>query len=220
MLIPLSDLIRRHKIVPKGVVHLGANTGQEAADYEAHGFHPVYWIEALPDLFFKLKEHLKHFPNQFPLLACLGDVNGKRVKFNIASNQGQSSSYLEFGTHAKEHPTVKYIGSVEMRTIRFETIADEFRIPIQDGWFLNVDLQGAELMALKGMGNYLKHFHHLYIEVNERELYKGCPLVDELDAWLYERGFEGVEVKMTGNGWGDKYYRRIQMGKIPYKKSV
>ena len=60
------------------------------------------------------------------------------------------------------------------------------------------------------MGDLLTRFDYAYIEVNEKELYKGCPLVEEIDAYLWEYGFVGADKKMTSWGWGDKMYvRRI-----------
>ncbi len=82
-------------------------------------------------------------------------------------------------------------------------------IELGTGWFLNVDLQGAELLALKGMGDLLKHFDHAYIEVNERELYKGCPLVGEIDAFMAKAGFVRKETVMTKHFWGDALYQRV-----------
>jgi len=95
-----------------------------------------------------------------------------------------------------------------MTTMRADTLLmrDEDMIP--NGSFLNLDLQGAELLALRGLGEMLWWFEYVYVEVNERELYQGCPLVREIDDYLSRFGFSGMEVKMTNHGWGDKFYRR------------
>lgn len=211
MLIPFDTLFTKHRIRPPGVLHLGANSGQEAEAYHRNGVRQVIWVEALPEVCAKLRKHLVGYPGQVALLACVSDKDGELVNFNIASNEAQSSSMLEFGTHSKEHPTVKFVNKTNLFTIRVDTLLDRVGMAekIQSGWFLNVDLQGAELLALKGMGSLLSRFDHIYIEVNERELYKGCPLVGEIDEFLHLRGFAGKEVKMTGSGWGDKYYQRV-----------
>jgi FkbM family methyltransferase len=208
MLIPLDKLVSKYNIKCPGVLHLGANTGQEAADYAKAGFARAIWVEALPEVHAKLSRHVGMYPRSVALLACLSDVDGKPVSFNVASNQGQSSSFLEFGTHSAEHPTVKFERKVEMFTTRADSLLNKHGFKTGPGWFLNVDLQGAELLALKGLGDRLKGFSHAYIEVNEKELYKGCPLVGEIDAYLLKFGFIGREVKMTGAGWGDKYYSK------------
>lgn len=210
MLIDFDYLLGRFDVKRRGVLHLGANKGQEASTYHRLGFNPVYWVEALPNVYLQLKEHLREFPGQYAFCACLSDVDDQLVQFHIANNEGQSSSMLEFGTHAIEHPTVRFIRDIELLTVRFYTIAQRYGLDIGPGWFLNVDLQGAELLALKGMGSYLDGFDYVYIEVNQRELYKGCPLVGEIDEYLGQRGFVGVETCMTKFGWGDKFYIRSE----------
>ena len=45
----------------------------------------------------------------------------------------------------------------------------------------------------------------LYLEVNEKELYKGCALLPELDAYLLTNGFQRVLTNMTCHGWETLY---------------
>jgi len=208
MLIPFDRLFAQHGIQTKGVLHLGANTGQEAEVYDALGIQKVVWVEALPDIHAKLQAHILPFPGQIALCACVSSVEGDIVTFRRANNEAQSSSFLEFGTHAKEHPTTKFIGQQAMRTQRVDALLQRASIKVEDGWFLNVDLQGAELLALVGMGELLRKFAHAYIEVNKAYLYKGCPLVEQIDDYLAKYGFVGVETLWTKHGWGDKYYQR------------
>ena len=45
------------------------------------------------------------------------------------------------------------------------------------------------------------------IEVNTRRLYEGCALLNELDAYMNEKGFVRLITKMAGSkGWGDAVY--------------
>lgn len=206
MLIPFKELFETYHIKANGVLHLGANTGQEAEAYQAQGITNVIWVEALPDVFAGLVTHLDKFPTHRALLACVSDVDYQEFDFHVASNGGQSSSLLEFGTHAREHPTVKYVDHIKIQTIRVDTLLKKFNQTVGPDWFLNIDLQGAELLALRGMGELINQFKYAYIEVNMRELYKGCPLVDEIDAYLAAYGFQGIVTKWTGAGWGDRFY--------------
>lgn len=208
MLIPFNELWDRYQIKTTGVLHLGANAGQEAAAYDKQGVKRVIWVEALGSVFKQLVRNTKPYAEHIALCACLSDVDGKKVSFKVASNEGQSSSFLDFGTHSAEHPTVKVIDQIEMHTVRLDTLLARHDIKMGPGWFLNVDLQGAELLALKGMGDLLSCFDYAYIEVNTKPLYVGCPLVEEIDLYLRKFGFVGREVKMTGSGWGDKFYVR------------
>lgn len=204
MLIPLEEIISRYNIHPKGCAHLGSSEGQESNDYWNAGIKEVIWVEALPNVYRILLNHIKKGSIAFN--ACVSDVDGEKRMFNIASNEGQSSSLLDFDTHATEHPTVKFIDKIQVETIRVDTLFKNNNINITGDWFLNIDLQGAELMALKGMGELLHKFKWAYIEVNEKHLYKDCPLVKDIDDYMRLFGFEGVECKMTNFGWGDKLY--------------
>lgn len=208
MLIPFDHLFRKYHIKTPGVLHLGANTGQEAEAYQKQGIARVIWVEAIPEVFAVLRRHLGAYPGQIPLLACVSDTDGQEVVFHVSSNQGQSSSILEFGTHLQEHPTVRYVSEFKTQTIRVDTLLAREQLKVGPDWFLNIDLQGAELLALRGMGDLLHQFKYAYIEVNERELYKGCPLTKDIDNYLRNYGFLPKETKMTGSGWGDRHYQR------------
>lgn len=208
MLIPLSDLIKKYKIKPIGVFHCGASLGQEVKDYYRNGIKSTVWIEALPRVYAQLLLNIINYPDAIAINACIGDSNGKEVMFNVANNEGQSSSFLDFGTHTKEHPTVKFTDKIPMVTKRLDTLIEEHKLQMHKYDFLNVDLQGAELLALKGLGKYLENFLYLYIEVNTAELYRGCPMVEEIDAYVETYGFKRVETKMTGWKWGDAFYKK------------
>jgi FkbM family methyltransferase len=207
MLIPFDQLFRRHGVKPDGILHLGANEGQEAAMYHKLGVRNVIWVECIPEVYKKLVAHLVWFPGQRARLACVSDTDGQSVKFNVANNGGQSSSLLEFGTHTKEHPTVKFTETLQVTTSRVDTL---LKSELMIGrWMLNADLQGAELLAMKGMGKLLvDRFDWAYLEVNERPLYQGCPLLPEVDAWMKDRGFDRREMQMTNFGWGDALFVR------------
>ncbi len=212
MLIPFHELFKRHRVRSKGALHLGANLGQEAKTYRSLGIDRVSWVEALPEVYVQLCRAIYNFPGSIALHACVGDEDGKIVTFNEASNEGQSSSLLQFGTHSKEHPDTVFIAKHKMTMQRVDTLFKERGLGdwLPKGSFLNIDLQGAELMALEGMGSVLDLFDYAYIEVNQAELYAGCPQVDDIDRFMAAKGFKGLESKITKHGWGDKLYGRIK----------
>lgn len=194
----------KYKFQPTGVLHLGASEGQEAEMYAKCGIDRMIWVEAIPEVFEKLKANIAKYPQAIAINACLSDVDGQEVDFNISSNDGQSSSMLEFGTHSKHHPNVTFTDKRKMITFRVDTLLTPHDLSGVD--LLNADLQGCELLALKGMGELLRNFKACYLEVNEEPLYVGCALVSEIDDYLQRFGFVGVETKMTSAGWGDKLY--------------
>lgn len=209
MLIELKTLIDKYSIKPTGVLHVGANKGEERFAYRDNGINNVIWIEADNKVFELLKENIKYFGGHYAINACIGDVDGKVVTFNIANNEGQSSSVLEFGTHAIVHPETKFIWHQQMKTIRLDTLLNHNKLDVSNYDFVNMDLQGFELPALKGMGEMLHKANHLYLEVNKAELYKGCALIQDIDAYVAKFGFTRKETEWCGNtNWGDAYYGR------------
>lgn len=209
MLIPFKELIQKHGIRPTGVFHIGANTGQEYHPYMAEGIIYHIWIEPIPAVFDQLLKHVGPTNSRSRCIqACVSDVSLKHVVFKITNNNGESSSFLNLKKHLEYHPTVQVEQTIEMLTLTADDIIDYFSINPAQYNFLNLDIQGAELLALKGMEKNLKYIDYVYTEVNEAELYEGCALVHEIDQFLAKHGFVPVECKMTDNQWGDKFYIR------------
>ena len=72
--------------------------------------------------------------------------------------------------------------------------------------FVNIDIQGAELLALKGMTATLPYIDYLYLEVYTKHLYKDCALLPEIRAFFKPFGFALQELQMTPHGWGDAFF--------------
>lgn len=203
MLIDFRQLFPKYGINPKGVLHIGANKGEEFPVYMELGIKRQIWFEANPDIYKKLVENISSNPEAIAFNYCVGDEN-KDVILHESNNEGQSSSILDLGTHLEVHPEVFFVRDiiVEMKRIdsMYSSLSDEVD-------FLNIDVQGAELQVLKGMGNLLNEFNWAYLEVNKAELYKGCALVEEIDEYLASFGFVRVETQWCGNtNWGDALY--------------
>jgi FkbM family methyltransferase len=206
MLIPLDELINKFNIKIEGVLHIGAHECEELIYYEKYiNRDKIIWIEAIPE---KVKYCLEKYPNIIIENAVVSD-KVENVKFNI-SNNGQSSSFLNFGTHSIHHPYVYYTNSFETQTKLLNDILHKYK-NIQFN-FINLDIQGAELRALKGMKEYLengKHIKYIYTEVNKEEVYENCNLIYDLDIFLKEFNFVRVLTKWTEHNWGDAFYIRI-----------
>ena len=207
MLIPLPLLIQHFKLRIHGVLHIGAHECEEMDAYTQAGVdeNNIIWVEAIKDIVDNMK---KKNSNLNIFQAVIDIVNDKEVEFNIADN-GQSSSILEFGTHSKHHPHVKMIAKKKLKTTRLDKLIKEKKISIEKLNFLNLDIQGKELDALKGMGHFIQYVQYIYTEVNTEKVYKDCALLPEMDKFLKEKGFVRVACKMWQNcGWGDAFYIR------------
>ena len=209
MLTDFAFMFWKHGIRPTAVVHCGAHRGQEAGFYDKYCAGPVYWIEALPKIHASLVKNIAPHPRQRAFCACLSDADGEKVTFRAASNDGMSSSFLEFGTHARHHPDVKWVGSIELTTTRLWKLFFDNNVEIPAGAFLNVDTQGADLKVMRGAGNLLDQFDYIHCEVNNDEVYKSCARVEEVDAYLTTFGFYRVETWWFKDaGWGDALFLR------------
>jgi FkbM family methyltransferase len=202
MLIPLHALVGKYNIQFKGLLHVGAHECEELKEYETYlARDKILWIEAMPD---KVAFCKARFPNVLIENAVVSDAVEK-VQFNV-SNNGQSSSILEFGLHSTFHPGVRYVSRFDAETQLLKHILPKYDLSYN---FVNLDIQGVELKALKGMGAYLHNVDYIYTEVNSDYVYKGCALIAEIDAYLLAFGLHRVETKWFENcRWGDAFYIR------------
>lgn len=204
MLIPFRDLINKYGINVSGVFHVGAHECEELEDYLNGGVssNSIYWVEGQESLVNNMKQ--KGVKNIYHALIDLED--NKEVTFNI-SNNGQSSSILEFGSHSMHHPHVHYVSSRKQKTTRLDSLIEKNNIPIDRLNFLNLDIQGVELRAIQSMEKYLQHIDYIYTEVNTEEVYKGCDTIDSIDNYLKQYGFERCDTRIYKQyGWGDAFY--------------
>ena len=202
MLISLHDLVKKYNINIKGILHVGAHECEELKDYLKYlPINKILWVEAIPE---KVNLCKQIFPNILIENAVVSDKI-ENVCFNI-SNNGQSSSILEFGLHSTFHPHIHYINHFETETQLLKNIICKYDIEYN---FLNFDIQGAELRALKGMDNYLSKVDYVYTEVNSDYVYKDCALINEIDDYLSKFGLKRVETKWCEHyRWGDAFYVR------------
>jgi FkbM family methyltransferase len=195
-------------VKPSGVLHVGAHKGEESLEYQKNLWGNVVWVEAQPDLAHQLTNRLPSLKN-YVIEAAVWDETGIKLEFNIASN-GESSSLLDLGSHAESYPTVKYIKSLTVFTKRLDEIIPK----VQFADFLNLDIQGVELKALKGLGSRINEFKWVYAEVNKSEVYKDCTLIQDLDSYLSGQGFKRIATRwVLGKGWGDALFtnQKIEM---------
>jgi FkbM family methyltransferase len=201
LLISVEELQRKFGVCPSGILHVGAHLAEESQDYERAGWAKlsrVIWIESQPDLAKKLSRSLD--PNRNKVInATVWSESGKEMKFNVANNS-QSSSLLSLGTHAETYPNIKFESELTVTTKRLDEIIDD----CDDISFVNLDIQGAELDALKGLGLMIHKVKWIYSEVNQKEVYEGCAKINELDDYLAKFSFERIATRWAyGTGWGD-----------------
>ena len=206
MLIPFNQLPTKNI---KGIIHIGAHEVEELNQYVSAGITNVLWVEANPNKQKLIEEKISSFPKMKLGQFAATFVSGGTGKLNI-SNNGQSSSLLNLGTHAQNYSDIKYIDKQE---VPFMTIDDWiYNIGIKQSEnnynFINLDIQGYELNALKGMKKQLQQVDYIYSEINTSEVYKKCAMVEEIDQFLLDFNFKRVATRLTDYGWGDALYAK------------
>ena len=204
MLIKFSQIVNKYG-KPKGIIHIGAHLMEERGDYISQGLYNTIWIEANPKVYSNIKFVNDESNDERAFNYAISDEDNKLYEFNITNN-GQSSSILKLDKHKIHHPQIHVSDIINIHSKRMDTLLSENNININDYDFLNIDIQGAELLALKGFGNLLNNIKYIYTEINTNTLYEDCALVSEIDEYLSNYEFKRVETSMTEFEWGDALY--------------
>lgn len=197
----IQEIIKKYNIKIDSAFHVGAHHCQETEFYKQINAQDVIWIDANESIVNEMRN--RGVQNIFH--AVISDKDNEEVIFHVANN-GQSSSILDLGTHRQEHPDVWYTQEIPSKTTTIDTFFKENSFDTKRYNFWNFDIQGAELLALKGAVNSIQHADIIYLEVNDRELYVNCGLVTEIDDFLAPFGFKRIETEMTRHHWGDATY--------------
>lgn len=171
-----------------GVIHVGANEGQERAEYARKGLH-VIWIEPIPEVFEKLKSNICSLSKQKAYQYLITEYDGVEYDLHIASNSGASSSILRFSRHSELWPEVKMERSIRVIGQSLTHFVNEQDIDLKRYDALILDTQGSELAILKGCGSTIKNFSFIKIEAPDFEAYDGCCRLEEIDLFMREAGF-------------------------------
>ena len=136
------------------------------------------------------------------------DRDNDILTLNVTNNI-QSSSILKLYKHSTLHPEVKVVKEIKVKSLTINTLFNR-DYDIQNYNFMNLDIQGAELLALKGSDEILKNIKAIYTEINYDEIYKDCALIEELDDYLKIFNFKRVfTTTPESEYWGDALYLKI-----------
>lgn len=185
-----------------GCIHIGAHWGQEYEMYKQQGIDDIIFYEPLPHVFEVLERHVGNGAKLRNV--ALGNQHGEIEMYVEDRNYSQSSSVLEPEFHLNQYPEIEF---VRKQTVEITTLDKE----ITDNSlynFINVDVQGYELEVLKGAVNTLPSIDYIVSEINGAEMYKGCVMVNELDEFLKEYGFNRYHTEWHQGmpSWGDAIY--------------
>lgn len=190
-----------------GVIHVGANEGQERDVYEAHNLH-VVWIEPIPAVFTKLSANISALPKQTAVQGLVSESCGQVVNFNVANNGGASSSIFDLHLHRKIWPEIEFTSAIPLTTTTLPDILQSLRsFDFASYDTLVLDTQGAELLVLRGAESILPNFRFISLEAPDFEAYSGCCQLSEIGSFLLDRGFSLIQkVPFATNRDAGTYY--------------
>ena len=171
-----------------GVIHVGANAGQERAIYAKHDLD-VIWIEPIPDVFLQLKRNLGGFSKQRAYQYLITDKDNEKYIFHVSDNNGASSSILELNAHKELWPTVSYQASIVLQSLTLASFVKKEGLDINEYDVLIIDTQGTELLVLKGAESLLGAFEYIQTEAPDFESYSGCCQIQDIEGFLNKYGF-------------------------------
>jgi FkbM family methyltransferase len=201
----LAALCRTHGVAVAGVVHVGANRGDEIAQYDALGARRVVFVEANPGLATGLRARFADRPEVTVGEFAAAAENG-HADFHLTSFD-QSSSLLKLKRHAEIYPEIVAAGTIRVAKRRLDEALAEMGLAGAAFDLLALDIQGAELLALRGAPDLLGRVRAVNCELAFEELYEGCALAPEIDAHLGGFGFVRVATATPYHpSWGDGFY--------------
>jgi FkbM family methyltransferase len=208
-----------------GVIHVGANTGQERTVYEKLGLR-VLWIEPIPEVFQQLQENIRALPRQRALQCLVTDRDDEEYQFHIANNGGQSSSILDLKLHKDIWPTIDYTGTMSLTSLTLASLLRREGIDPADYQALILDTQGSELLVLTGAVPVLRNFAYVKTEVADFESYAACCQLSDVEGFMTRHGYRMISrhkfaSRPEGGSYFDVVYqRRARPGTAPDRRGT
>lgn len=169
------------------VVDVGANRGQFAL--AARRWASKAYIISFEPLAEAASSFRKVFQGDLKVTfhqAAIGGRSGETI-IHVAAADDSSSLLPITPLQERLFPGT---GEIQTEMVKIGPLSD-YVMPeeIVSPALLKLDVQGYELEALRGCEDLLNRFSHVYAECSFVELYSGQALVDDIVAWLRERGW-------------------------------
>ena len=174
--------------------------------YNAFPNSKIYAFECNPNTIDICKKNIEPYSDRITLIeGAVCDYDGNITFYPINQqktittwkdgNPGASSIFKSNGKYTIE----TYIqDEITTSCHRLDSIIDKYNILQVD--IIWMDLQGAELLALKGLGNYLQNVKYIHTEVSYKEMYSGQVMFDELNNYILSNNFV-IKNKLSLQGW-------------------
>ncbi|MGM4892595.1 FkbM family methyltransferase [Tardiphaga sp. 839_C3_N1_4] len=185
----LSDQISIIGSNARCIFDIGSHTGATTLEYLDHFPEArLLALEPEPSNFDTVCRTLAPYYERVDILdVALGQSDGRTV-FHVNSHNG-THSLLPIGDISYWAAPEKEIAKIEVRMRSLDSIAAERNIDLID--IVKMDIQGGELLALKGATELLSKasISALVLEVEFKPLYDGQPMFWDICAYLQNFGY-------------------------------
>jgi FkbM family methyltransferase len=195
-MISTTDLLDNLPAAPV-VIEAGAHLGEDTIALARFAEH-VYAFEPVPALYVLANHATAEYPNVTVAPMALGEVDTMADMW-VANDA--SSSLMSPVEHFQYYPHITFVEKIRVPVTTIASWALRENVDHVDGAWL--DIQGAELAALKSAGPLLDTIHAIMLEVSLVELYENNPLWPEVREWLQMRGFQVVIEDLYSGHAGD-----------------
>lgn len=181
----------------------------------------IFSFEPLPANQRSIRRHFqRHEASRCELVPlALSDKNGT-ARFHVSSGEpshkfhgedwnygNKSSSLLPPKSRDPMHGWIEFKEEIEVPTQTLAAFCASRGIGKID--FIHMDVQGAELLVLKGAEGMLPGISAVWLEVSDQALYEGQPLRPEIRRFMGARGFALANESMNGIE-GDHLYVNLR----------
>ena len=183
--------------VPGVIVEVGSHVGSDTEMFallcpRAH----IWAFEPDPQQFAKAWRRLSRYPNVSLMQAAVGSSSGFTSFYRSGGSSDASGSMLRPTRHLELYPSVKFDVTVPIVVplVSLSSLASLANIASID--LLWMDVQGAEIHVIDGMGGLLSRTQYIYAEASTHALYEGGATSRQLIDKLESAGFRVVETFM------------------------
>jgi len=208
----IAPYLPKDPAILEGGAYDGNNTA-ELASLWPKGM--VYSFEPVPALYQNVKARTAALSNVHVYDLALSDKVGTAT-FHVSEFDfkpgvpSESSSLLAPKRHKTDIPNILFKKDITVATTTIDDWASKNGVDRID--FLYLDIQGAELMAMKGAPRIMKTVKVIMTELESVELYEGQGQYPELKQWLEAQGFRMIATNFDpakGDPWaGDAVFAR------------
>ena len=181
------ERLRSRGFAPAGILDIGAHDGDFSRDMrsifpDSH----IVMVDALEEKRPALEKTREDIGNCTFDITLLGDVEIDAVPFFVVDREKRPDLVTTGSSKFQENNNFPVIE----RAVRQDTLANVIRksgsVPYQ---FLKLDVQGAELQVLSGIGSYLSDVEVIMSELSVVNYNKGAPIIGDVLAALSAMGF-------------------------------